>query len=162
MTCLSIVNISLGIGYYHVFEDLHSQLSLTFLCTVSLNLFLYVGSLFLLLWSESKMTVLRSCTFYYKRDFSVIWIGVDILIQIPSQAFKQCSVFMTFFNMLPSSPSAEVSKSPAAFLICSSVYHKCYSGFFLLLPSIPLRYQSNAYFQHFFLLEPIYCRGCVK
>lgn len=86
MTCLSIVNISLGIWYYHVFEDLHSYLSLKFLCTAPLNLFLYVGSLFLLLWSENKTTVLRSCTFYYKRDFSAIWISVNILLRCLSIA----------------------------------------------------------------------------
>lgn len=134
MTCLSIVNISLGIWYYHVFEDLHSYLSLKFLCTAPLNLFLYVGSLFLLLWSENKTTVLRSCTFYYERDFSAIWISVNILLRCLSNTLFSWHSSPCF---LP--PRVLKYQSPAAFLICSNLCHKCYSGFFLLLPSIPLR-----------------------
>lgn len=50
MTCLPSIKVSVGAQHYHVFQDLHSYLSLKFLCTASLNLFLWVGSLFLLLW----------------------------------------------------------------------------------------------------------------
>lgn len=73
MAYLSVVKISVGIEYCHVFEDLHLRLSLKFLSTAPLNLFLCVGSLFLLLWSENKTTVLRS-TFYYKRLFCDLYL----------------------------------------------------------------------------------------
>lgn len=45
MSCLPSIKVSVGAGPYHVFQDLHSCLSLTFFCTASLNLF-FVGGVF--------------------------------------------------------------------------------------------------------------------
>lgn len=44
-TCLPSVKVSIGAGYYRVFQDLHSYQSLKFSWAASLDLFLWVGSL---------------------------------------------------------------------------------------------------------------------